>query len=220
MHVAIDDHSRLAYAEVLGDERASTAVGFLRRALGFFARRGIRVERVMTDDGSAYRAHQHGLACQRLGLKHLFTRPYRPRTNGKAERFIQTLTGEWAEGRLYANSAERTSTLDAWLDHYNYTRPHGSLAHKPPGSRLTRAPEAAPRRTRARGPRAPRSREPAPGLDRVGVGLADDLLVAGALDLPMPTSASLSARCAAPTAAPPHRRACSSRARRQTPARR
>ena len=140
VHVAIDDHSRLAYAEVLSDERASTAVGFLRRALAFFARHGVRVERVMTDNGSAYRAHQHRLACQRLGLKHLFTRPYRPRTNGKAERFIQTLSREWAKARLYANSAERTSTLDAWLDHYNYTRPHGSLAHKPPGSRLTKAP--------------------------------------------------------------------------------
>jgi transposase InsO family protein len=140
VHVAIDDHSRLAYAEVLGDERASTAIGFLRRALAFFARHGVHVERVMTDNGSAYRAHQHRLACQRLGLKHLFTRPYRPRTNGKAERFIQTLTREWAKARLYANSTERTNTLNAWLDHYNYTRPHGSLAHQPPGSRLTRAP--------------------------------------------------------------------------------
>jgi transposase InsO family protein len=140
VHVAIDDHSRLAYAEVLGDERASTAVGFLRRALAFFARHGITVQRVMTDNGSPYRAHKHRLACQQLGLKHLFTRPYRPRTNGKAERFIQTLTREWAKARLYANSAERTNTLDAWLTHYNYTRPHGSLAHKPPGSRLTKAP--------------------------------------------------------------------------------
>jgi transposase InsO family protein len=140
VHVAIDDHSRLAYAEVLGDERASTAIGFLRRALAFFARHGVHVERVMTDNGSAYRAHQHRLACQQLGLKHLFTRPYRPRTNGKAERFIQTLTREWAKARLYANSTERTNTLNAWLNHYNYTRPHGSLAHQPPGSRLTRAP--------------------------------------------------------------------------------
>ena len=118
VHVAIDDHSRLAYAEVLGDERASTAIGFLRRALAFFARHGVHVERVMTDNGSAYRAHQHRLACQQLGLKHLFTRPYRPRTNGKAERFIQTLTREWAKARLYANSTERTNTLNAWLDHY------------------------------------------------------------------------------------------------------
>jgi transposase InsO family protein len=141
VHVAVDDFSRLAYAEVLADQRAATAVGFLRRALGYFARHGITdVQRVMTDNGSAYRAHQHRLACYQLGLKHLFTRPYRPRTNGKAERFIKTLTERWAHGRLYANSAERTAALDAWLDHYNFTRPHGSLSHKPPGSRLTRAP--------------------------------------------------------------------------------
>jgi transposase InsO family protein len=140
VHVAIDDYSRLAYAEVLPDETARSAVAFLRRALAFFARHGVGVERVMTDNGSAYRAHKHRLACQRLGLKHLFTQPYRPRTNGKAERFIQTLTRRWAHGRLYANSAERTAALGAWLDHYNFIRPHGSLGHKPPGSRLTKAP--------------------------------------------------------------------------------
>jgi len=140
VHVAIDDYSRLAYAEVLGDETASSAIAFLRRALAYFADHGIQVQRVMTDNGSAYRAHKHRLACHQLGLKHLFTRPYRPRTNGKAERFIQTLTRKWARARLYANSAERTAALDAWLNHYNYTRPHGSLGHKPPGSRLTRAP--------------------------------------------------------------------------------
>jgi transposase InsO family protein len=140
VHVAVDDYSRLAYAEVLPDETASSAIAFLRRALAFFARHGIQVQRVMTDNGSAYRAHTHRRACHQLGLKHLFTRPYRPRTNGKAERFIQTLTRKWARGRLYANSAERTAALHAWLDHYNYTRPHGSLGHKPPGSRLTKAP--------------------------------------------------------------------------------
>lgn len=140
VHVAVDDHSRLAYAEVLPDETAASAVGFLGRALVFYARHGVRVQRVMTDNGSAYRAHKHRLACQQLGLKHLFTKPYRPRTNGKAERFIQTLTRRWARGRLYANSAERTAALDAWLNHYNFTRPHGSLGHKPPGSRLTKAP--------------------------------------------------------------------------------
>jgi len=140
VHVAIDDYSRLAYAEVLDDERASTAVAFLGRAIAFFARHGISVRRVMTDNGSAYRAHQHRRACQQLALKHIFTRPYRPRTNGKAERFIQTLINGWAYGRLYANSAERTAALDAWLDHYNFIRPHGSLSHKPPGSRLTKAP--------------------------------------------------------------------------------
>jgi transposase InsO family protein len=140
VHIAIDDYSRLAYAEVLADEKASTAIGFLRRAIAFFARHDIIVQRVMTDNGSAYRAHKHRLACHQLGLKHLLTRPYRPRTNGKAERFIQTLTNEWARGRLYANSTERTKALHAWLTHYNYTRPHGSLSHKPPGSRLTKAP--------------------------------------------------------------------------------
>jgi transposase InsO family protein len=139
VHVAVDDYSRLAYAEVLNDERVTSAVAFLDRALAFFARHGITVRRVMTDNGSAYRAHQHRLACRQLGLKHTFTRPYRPRTNGKAERFIQTLTNGWAYGRLYANSAERTAALDAWLNHYNFTRPHGSLSHKPPGSRLTNA---------------------------------------------------------------------------------
>ncbi len=140
VHVAIDDYSRLAYAEVLPDETAASAIAFLRSALAFFARHGIAVERIMTDNGSAYRAHAHRLACQQLALKHLFTRPYRPRTNGKAERFIQTLTRSWARGRLYANSAERTAALDAWLNHYNFIRPHGSLNHKPPGSRLTKAP--------------------------------------------------------------------------------
>jgi transposase InsO family protein len=141
VHVAVDDYSRLAYAEVLADDKAVTAVEFLRRALTYFADHGITdVQRVMTDNGSAYRAHQHRIACHELGLKHLFTRPYRPRTNGKAERFIKTLTERWAHGRLYADSAERTAALDAWLDHYNFNRPHGSLGHKPPGSRLTKAP--------------------------------------------------------------------------------
>jgi transposase InsO family protein len=140
VHVAVDDHSRLAYAEVLADEKATSAIAFLRRAIAFFARHGVRVQRVMTDNGSAYVSHAHKLACHQLGLKHLTTRPYRPRTNGKAERFIQTLTRRWAHGRLYANSAERTAALAAWLEHYNFTRPHGSLGHKPPGSRLTKPP--------------------------------------------------------------------------------
>jgi transposase InsO family protein len=140
VHVCVDDATRLAYVEVLDDEKATTAIAFLRRAVAHFAAFGIRVERVMTDNGSAYRATIHALACRALGIKHLRTRPYRPRTNGKAERCIQTLTRKWARGRLYANSAERTAALDAWLDHYNYTRPHGSLGHKPPGSRLTKAP--------------------------------------------------------------------------------
>ena len=140
VHVAIDDHSRLAFAEVHRDETAATAIGFLRRAVAFFAAHGVCVERVMTDNGSAYRSHAHRRACIELALKHLTTRPYRPRTNGKAERFIQTLTRSWARGRLYSSSAERTAALDAWLLHYNFTRPHGSLGHQPPASRLTKAP--------------------------------------------------------------------------------
>jgi len=140
VHVAVDDFSRLAYVEVLGDEKASTSVGFLQRAIAFFGGHGITVQRVMTDNGSPYVSHAHALACQRLGVRHLRTRPYRPRTNGKAERFIQTLLYTWAYARSYSSSAERIAALDAWLDHYNFTRPHGSLGHKPPGSRLTKAP--------------------------------------------------------------------------------
>jgi len=140
VHVAVDDFSRLAYVEVLADQRAATAIGFLERALEFFCAHGMRVERVMTDNGSAYVSDLHRLACQRLGIRHIRTRPYRPRTNGKAERFIQTLTRRWAYGRSYKSSAERTSALTSWLDHYNFKRPHGSLSHKPPGSRLTKAP--------------------------------------------------------------------------------
>jgi transposase InsO family protein len=137
VHVAIDDHSRLAYAEVLGDERGETAVGFLRRALSFFASHGVAVERVMSDNGSPYVSKVHAIACRELGLRHLRTRPYRPRTNGKAERFIQTMLREWAYARVYATSAERIEALPLWLDRYNWRRPHGSLGHRPPGSRLT-----------------------------------------------------------------------------------
>jgi transposase InsO family protein len=137
VHVCVDDHSRLAYAEVLSDEQAITATGFLRRAVAFFARHGITVERVMTDNGAPYRSRLHAHACRELGLRHLRTQPYRPRTNGKAERFIQTLLREWAYGRVFQTSAERTAALEPWLTHYNFTRPHGALSHKPPGSRLT-----------------------------------------------------------------------------------
>jgi transposase InsO family protein len=137
VHIAIDDHSRLAYAEVLSDEKGLTAVGFLKRALDFFAGYGVGVERVMTDNGSPYVSHCHAAACRELQIKHLRTRPYRPRTNGKAERFIQTLQREWAYGRVFQTSAHRTAALQPWLTHYNFTRPHGALSHKPPGSRLT-----------------------------------------------------------------------------------
>lgn len=140
VHVAIDDHSRLAYAEVLADEKGPTAVAFLKRAVEFYAGYGVSVERVMTDNGSPYVSHLHAKACRELQLRHLRTRPYRPRTNGKAERFIQTLQREWAYGRVFQTSAHRTAALQPWLNHYNYTRPHGALSHKPPGSRLTNAP--------------------------------------------------------------------------------
>jgi transposase InsO family protein len=140
VHVAVDDYSRLAYAEVLDDERASTAIAFLRRAVAFYERHGITVERVMTDNGPAYISGAHRIACHQLGIRHQRTQPYRPRTNGKAERFIQTLLRRWAYYRPYSSSAERTAALGSWLKHYNYTRPHGSLSHKPPGSRLTNLP--------------------------------------------------------------------------------
>jgi transposase InsO family protein len=140
VHVCVDDHSRLAYAEVLSDEKALTAIGFLRRAVAFYNSHGITIQRLMTDNGSAYRSNAHAIACRELAIRHLTTQPYRPRTNGKAERFIQTLTRRWAYGRTYNTSTERTAALDPWLNHYNFTRPHGALSHKPPGSRLTNAP--------------------------------------------------------------------------------
>jgi transposase InsO family protein len=136
VHVCVDDATRLAYVEVLGDEKATTAVAFLRRAVAFYRRHGISVERVMTDNGSAYRSTVHAFACRALGLRHLRTRPYRPRTNGKAERFIRTLIAGWAYGAIYGSSRERTAALDGWLWTYNHRRPHGSLSHKPPIARL------------------------------------------------------------------------------------
>ena len=136
VHVCVDDATRLAYVEVLGDEKATTAVAFLRRATSFYRSHGIQVQAVMTDNGPAYISFAHKLACKTLGLKHLRTRPYRPRTNGKAERFIRTMLGGWAYGAIYASSAQRTAALSGWLEEYNYRRPHGSLSHKPPGTRL------------------------------------------------------------------------------------
>ena len=135
VHIAVDDHSRLAYAEVLIDERATTAVGFLRRALAFFASYGITVERVLTDNGSAYRSTIHALACRALGIRHLRSRPYRPQTNGKAERFIRTLLSGWAYGAIYHSSQERSAALDGWLWHYNHRRRHSALGRQPPVSR-------------------------------------------------------------------------------------
>ena len=127
---------RLVYVEVLDDEKALTAAGFLRRAVAHFAAYGVRVERVMTDNGSAYRATIHAVACKTLGIKHLRTRPYRPRTNGKAERFIRTLLGGWAYAAIYRNSDERQHALAGWLDFYNRRRPHRSLSRQTPLERL------------------------------------------------------------------------------------
>ena len=136
VHVCVDDATRLAYVEVLGDEKATTAVGFLTRAVAFYAAYGITVQRVMTDNGSAYRSTIHAFACRTLGIRHLRTRPYRPRTNGKAERFIRTMLAGWAYGAIYATSAERAAALDGWLWTYNHRRPHGALSHKTPIARL------------------------------------------------------------------------------------
>jgi transposase InsO family protein len=136
VHVCVDDATRFAYAEVLADERATTAVGFLRRAVRFFAHHGVRVEAVLTDNGSAYRSTMHAIACRALALKHLRTRPRRPQTNGKAERFIRTMLGGWAYGAIYRSSAERTAALDGWLWRYNYRRKHGALGRRPPAARL------------------------------------------------------------------------------------
>jgi len=136
VHVCVDDATRLAYAEVLPDEKATTAIGFLRRAVEFYARHGIEVERVLTDNGSPYRSAAHAIACRVLGIRHLRTRPYRPQTNGKAERFIRTLLGGWAYGAIYASSAERTAALDGWIHTYNHHRRHSAIGRQPPINRL------------------------------------------------------------------------------------
>ena len=135
VHVCVDDYSRLAYAEVLADEKATTAIAFLHRAVAFYRRHGIQVERVLTDNGSAYLSTLHALACRTLGIRHLRTRPRRPQTNGKAERFIRTLINSWAYGAIYRSSQERTAALDGWLWHYNHQRRHSALGHQPPVSR-------------------------------------------------------------------------------------
>ncbi len=136
VHVCVDDATRFAYVEVLADERATTAVGFLRRCLAHYRRHGVAVEAVMTDNGSAYRSAVHAIACRALGLKHIRTRPYRPQTNGKAERFIRTMLGGWAYGAIYRNSAERSAALEGWLWRYNFKRNHGALGRRPPAARL------------------------------------------------------------------------------------
>jgi transposase InsO family protein len=140
VHIAIDDYSRLAYAEVLSDEKATTAIAFLRRATAFYSRHGITVRRLITDNGSAYRSTIHALACRQLGIRHLRTRAYRPQTNGKAERVIRTMLSGWAYGAIYGNSQERTAALDGWLHYYNHQRRHSALGHQPPITRVTNLP--------------------------------------------------------------------------------
>ena len=136
VHIAVDDCTRLAYAEVLENEKAATVVGFLRRAIAFYKRHGIVVRQLLTDNGSGYRSTLHALACRSMGIRHLRTRAYRPQTNGKAERFIRTLLSGWAYGAIYRSSTERTAALDGWLWHYNHHRRHSALSHKTPIARL------------------------------------------------------------------------------------
>ena len=136
VHVCVDDATRLAYVEVLPDEKATTAIGFLRRAVAFYRSHGITVERLMTDNGSAYRSAAHALACRTMGIKHIRTQPYRPQTNGKAERFIRTMLREWAYAAVYGSSPERAAALSGWIERYNFRRRHGALGHRPPIQRL------------------------------------------------------------------------------------
>ena len=135
-HVCIDDHSRLAYVEVLADELAATAAAFLRRAVRWFHQQGIRAERVLSDNGGCYVSHPFAAACRELGVQPRRTRPYRPETNGKAERFIQTLLREWAYARPYRTSNQRAKRLAPWLRYYNRQRPHSALRGLPPHSRI------------------------------------------------------------------------------------
>jgi transposase InsO family protein len=136
LHLAIDDHSRLAYSEILPDEKCGSCLRFLFNALRFFRRHGVKVERVMTDNGAGFRSRRYARALRRLKNRHLRTRPYTPKTNGKAERFVQTSLREWAYAKAYETSDQRRSELGAFLFRYNWTRPHMSLGAKPPVSRL------------------------------------------------------------------------------------
>jgi transposase InsO family protein len=136
-HVAIDDHSRVGFVQMHHDEKKLSAVEFLKAAVAHYQALGVSVKRLITDNGSAYRSQLFAKTCQALGIKHTFTRPYRPQTNGKAERFIQTCLREWAYGRVWANSAERTGWLPAFLAYYNARRPHSALGYQPPASRLS-----------------------------------------------------------------------------------
>ncbi len=135
LHVAVDDHSRMAFTQMLPDQKAETTIGFLNSAVEFFAAHGIGVRALLTDNGSSYRSQQFRQACQQMAIKHSRTRPYTPRTNGKAERFIQTTLREWAYAKHWTDSEQRDAHLQPWIDFYNRERPHGSLNYKPPISR-------------------------------------------------------------------------------------
>ena len=136
VHIAIDDATRLAYAEVLPNEKATTAIAFLRRAIAFYERHGMQVQELLTDNGSAYKSAVHAVACRTLGIRHLRTRPRRPQTNGKAERFIRTMLAGWAYGAIYRDSQERTAALDGWLWIYNHRRPHQAIGRQTPITRM------------------------------------------------------------------------------------
>jgi transposase InsO family protein len=139
VHVCIDDASRIAFSKIMKDECKESAVAFLRAAVAYYASLGVTIQRVMTDNGSCYRSRAFGKACKKFGLKHIRTRPYTPKTNGKAERFIQTSLREWAYACAYENSDQRAAELPRWLHRYNWHRPHGSIGSKPPISRLSLA---------------------------------------------------------------------------------
>jgi transposase InsO family protein len=139
LHVAVDDHSRLAFSQMLANQKARTTIAFLKGAVAFYAQHGIRIRGLLTDNGSCYRSYKFRRCCEQLGIRHRFTQPYTPRTNGKAERFIQTALREWAYVRFWNNSGERDAALQPWLKHYNFKRPHGSLGNAPPISRTPSA---------------------------------------------------------------------------------
>jgi transposase InsO family protein len=139
VHVCIDDRSRVAYVEILPDEKGASVEAFTRRAVRWFHKRGVRIQRILTDNGSGYLSRCFRALCEQLRIRHLRTQPYRPRTNGKAERFIQTLLREWAYARPYRTSNQRARRLPAWLEHYNRRRPHTALGYRPPISRLRRS---------------------------------------------------------------------------------
>ena len=136
LHIAIDDHSRVAFTQMLPDQKAETTIGFLRDATRFFAQHNVQIRELLTDNGSAYRSHRFRAVCAEMQIKHGRTKPYTPRTNGKAERFIQTALREWAYAEHWCSSEERDAQLQPWVDFYNHQRPHGSLDYKPPISRL------------------------------------------------------------------------------------